>query len=113
MVPAKFWPFVIDHKFVIVKKRFETGLVLQPILSPLMTHARFLDNRPPVPLRSLRFARFLSTGGDNMTSPENYGAVAPLTYNSKRKIVGGGTRENRASGCSDRCFLGSKIPEHI
>ena len=24
-----------------------------------------LDNRPPVPLRSLRFARFLSTGGDN------------------------------------------------
>ena len=54
-----------DHKFVIVKKRFETGIVLQPILSPLMTHARFLDNRPPVPLRSLRFARFLSTGGDN------------------------------------------------
>ena len=34
------------------------------ILPPLMTHARFLDNRPPVPLRSLRFARFLSTGGD-------------------------------------------------
>ena len=24
-----------------------------------------LDNRPPVPLRSLRFARFLSTGGDD------------------------------------------------
>ena len=30
-----------DHKFVIVKKRFKTGGVLQPLLSPLMTHARF------------------------------------------------------------------------
>ena len=30
-----------------------------------MTHVPVLpDNRPPVPLRSLRFARFLGTGGD-------------------------------------------------
>ena len=43
-----------------------TPLVLRPILSPLMTRARFPDNRPPPrALRSLRFARFLSTGGDN------------------------------------------------
>ena len=54
-----------DHKFAIVKKRFETGLVLQPLLSPLMTHARFPDNRPP-PCRYARFASLaLSTGGDN------------------------------------------------
>ena len=32
------------------------------------------------------------TNEKNMTPPENYGAVAPLTYNSKRKGVGGGTR---------------------
>ena len=30
----------------------------------------FPDNRPPLPLRSLRFARFLSTGGEN--GWENY-----------------------------------------
>ena len=47
-----------------------------------------------------------------MTPPGNYGAVAPLTYNSKRKNVGGrNRRRNRVSGCSDRGFLGSKMPE--
>ena len=53
-----------DHKFVIVKKRFETGVVLQPLLSPLMTHARFyLIAAPPcAALASLR--SLLSTGGD-------------------------------------------------
>ena len=46
-----------------------------------------------------------------MMPPGNCGAVAPLAYISKRKKVGDGTRENRVSGCSDRGFLGSKIPE--
>jgi hypothetical protein len=48
-----------------------------------------------------------------MTSSGNCGVVAPLTYNSKRKKVGGGIRENGMSGCSDRGFLGSKMPENM
>ena len=57
--------------------------------------------------------KYMTSPTKNMTPPENYGAVAPLTYISKRKNIGGGTRENRASGCSDCCFLGSKILENI
>ena len=69
-----------------------------------------------------------------MASSGNCGVVAPLTYNSKRKKVGGGIRENGMapwtnnskrkkvgggirengmSGCSDRGLLGSKMPENM
>ena len=50
----------------------------------------------------------------NMTSlPGNCGAVAPLTYISKRKKLGVEPEKNRMSGCSDRGFLGSKMPENM
>ena len=37
----------------------------------------YLITAPPVPLRSLRFARFLSTGGDNSSAPR-LNPVAPI-----------------------------------
>ena len=65
---------ICDHKFGIVNER-ATLIVLHRLLSPLMARARVPDNRPHVPLRSLRFARFLSTGGDQPMSPPTPGRV--------------------------------------
>ena len=76
-----------------------------------MTRARFPDNRPPRALRSLRFARFLSTGGENPARAVPLASVRQHPETQKENQAGHSPEravegQRQAPACATHCCCG-------